>query len=114
MLITHDLGVVAQYADRIQVMYAGEIVEEQKTTELLATPLHPYTKALIESLPESSPTFKSQLHTIRGIVPSLSNRPSGCQFANRCEFMKEDCKKTISLETNLSKSVRCLFPLGEF
>jgi peptide/nickel transport system ATP-binding protein len=83
ILITHDLGVVAEMADRVAVMYAGQIVETASVEELFANPKHPYTRSLLHSMP-SAIVGEARLHTIQGIVPSLQNLPrSGCRFAER-------------------------------
>jgi oligopeptide/dipeptide ABC transporter ATP-binding protein len=84
ILITHDLGVVADVADRVAVMYAGRIVEEASVNSLFAEPLHPYTQGLIESIPVLDQT-KERLHIIPGVVPDCINMPPGCKFAPRCE-----------------------------
>jgi oligopeptide/dipeptide ABC transporter ATP-binding protein len=83
ILITHDLGVVAEMADRIAVMYAGQIVEEAPTTELFRDPKHPYTQGLIASIPVLG-EIKDELDVIPGNVPNLINLPPGCRFAGRC------------------------------
>jgi oligopeptide/dipeptide ABC transporter ATP-binding protein len=83
ILITHDLGVVAEMCDRVNVMYAGRIVEEAEVNELFESPKHPYTKALIGSTPILGQTDK-ELTTIPGSVPNLINLPEGCKFAPRC------------------------------
>ncbi|HSF85567.1 MAG TPA: ABC transporter ATP-binding protein [Acidimicrobiia bacterium] len=89
LLITHDLGVVAEMADRVAVMYAGEIVEQTDVRTLFAQPLHPYTKGLIGSIPVlGAPT--SVLDTIPGVVPSLIDLPVGCRFAARCAARVEN------------------------
>jgi len=83
ILITHDLGVVADIADRVAVMYAGQIVETASVYDLFENPLHPYTRSLLHSMP-SALTEEARLHTIQGIVPSLQNLPrTGCRFAER-------------------------------
>ncbi|MEW6402413.1 MAG: ABC transporter ATP-binding protein [Chloroflexota bacterium] len=84
ILITHDLGVVAEMADRVAVMYAGRIVEEATVESLFAQPLHPYTRGLIESLPILDQT-KERLNIIPGVVCDCINLPSGCKFAPRCK-----------------------------
>lgn len=84
ILITHDLGVVAEMCDRVNVMYAGRIVEEAEVTELYQSPKHPYTQALIGSTPVLGQADK-ELTTIPGSVPNLINLPKGCKFAPRCE-----------------------------
>jgi peptide/nickel transport system ATP-binding protein len=89
LYITHDLGVVAQLCDRVAVMYAGNVVETADVYELFNSPLHPYTKALLESIPRPGEGFKS----IPGIVPSLINPISGCRFRDRCSNAMEICQK---------------------
>lgn len=84
ILITHDLGVIAEMADRVAVMYAGRIVEQSDVRTLFARPLHPYTQGLIASIPILG-TVKDRLEVIPGSVPNLVNLPPGCRFASRCE-----------------------------
>lgn len=95
MLITHDLGVVAETADRVVVMYAGRVVEEAPVKELFDDPLHPYTQGLLESLPRLD-TGKAQrrLQAIPGLVPNLLELPTGCKFAPRCPKAVEECWPT--------------------
>lgn len=90
LMITHDLGVVAELCDRVIVMYAGRIVEEATVEELFASPKHPYTKGLIESIPVIG-KHVNRLHSIRGTVPSPVNMPKGCKFAPRCPFAMDVC-----------------------
>ncbi|MUV37494.1 Glutathione import ATP-binding protein GsiA [Lentibacillus sp. JNUCC-1] len=93
MLITHDLGVVAEVADKVVVMYAGEVVEDAEVTELFANPKHPYTESLLASIPKMDQK-QDRLNTIGGIVPSIENMPQvGCRFADRCPMAFGDCKK---------------------
>ena len=116
ILITHDLGVVAQVCDRVIVMYAGQIVEVASVTELFHTPQHPDTRALLDSLPRPDATEKGQrLPAIEGIVPSLFELPEGCRFHQRCRFAQEQCKAQPPQLEEHSKlhSARCFFPLGE-
>ena len=116
ILITHDLGVVAQVCDRVIVMYAGQIVEVASVTELFHTPQHPYTRALLDSLPRPDATEKGQrLPAIEGIVPSLFELPEGCRFHQRCRFAQEQCKAQPPQLEEHSKlhTARCFFPLGE-
>ena len=91
ILITHDMGVVADVADRISVMYAGRIVEEAPVNDIYARPSHPYTKALLESIPRVD--MKGQeLNAIRGLPPSLTNIPPGCSFNPRCRYVRDECR----------------------
>jgi len=97
VLITHDMGVVAENADRVVVMYAGHKVEEASADDLFDLPLHPYTKGLLGSLPnlEVAAHIKARrgrLNEIKGIVPSLADLPQGCSFAPRCRFATEECR----------------------
>ena len=88
VLITHDLGIVAEMADRVAVMYAGEIVEEAPVETLFQDPKHPYTQGLLSSVPVLG-EVKSRLETIKGTVPNLMNLPIGCRFADRCKARVE-------------------------
>ncbi len=90
LLITHDLGVVAEQADRVAIMYAGRIVEEAPTPELFAQPLHPYTRALLRSMPVLG-AHRDRLETIPGNVPDVTRRPSGCSFRDRCPLATPEC-----------------------
>ena len=92
LLITHDLGVVAQMADRVAVMYTGRLVEESPVDLLFNNPLHPYTVNLLKSVPTLGKN--ERLHTIPGVVPSLSELPSGCKFRTRCPDVFEPCDKS--------------------
>ncbi|MCP3740091.1 ABC transporter ATP-binding protein [Rossellomorea sp. BNER] len=92
LLITHDLGVVAEMCDKVVVMYAGEIVEESTVIELFESPKHPYTKGLIASLPDIEDE-KEYLSSIPGTVPSPTDMPPGCRFAPRCTFAHEQCRQ---------------------
>ena len=115
ILITHDLGVVAQVCDRVIVMYAGQIVEVASVTELFHTPQHPYTRALLDSLPRPDATEKGQrLPAIEGIVPSLFELPEGCRFHQRCRFAQEQCKaQPPQLEEHSQTPLRpLLLPTG--
>lgn len=108
LLITHDLGVVAEFADRVIVMYAGEIVEEAVTLELYKNPKHPYTKGLLNSLPKLGDDAP-RLSAIDGYVPSLSKLPSGCPFHPRCSHAMPRCsqKAPILKEVEPNHLVRC-------
>lgn len=91
LFITHDLALVSQIADRVAVMYAGEIVEQNRAEALFKAPVHPYTQALIAALPQASMPPKSRLKALSGQVPSIDKMPDGCRFANRCRHAEEDC-----------------------
>jgi oligopeptide transport system ATP-binding protein len=92
ILITHDMGVVADVADRISVMYAGRIVEEAPVYDIYARPAHPYTKALLDSIPRLD--MKGQrLSVIRGLPPALTDLPRGCAFHPRCAFAQDVCRR---------------------
>ncbi len=94
LLITHDLGVVAEYTDRVVVMYAGRVVERAPVKDLFARPKHPYTKGLLESIPKmGSPHERRRLPTIEGMVPSLIHLPRGCRFADRCGMVIDICRE---------------------
>ncbi|MDC7126063.1 MAG: ABC transporter ATP-binding protein [Spirochaetales bacterium] len=95
LLITHDLGVVAETADRVLVMYAGQVVEEADVFELFENPQHPYTKGLLASIPNVSDDFTERLKSIPGNVPSLQNMPKGCRFCERCSFSMDVCKTEV-------------------
>lgn len=91
LLITHDLGVVAETCDRVGVMYAGNMVEIADVEELFENPLHPYTQGLLSAIPD--PRYKKPLKPLRGNVPSLLEPPPGCRFHPRCDHMMPICKK---------------------
>jgi len=93
LLITHAMGVVAETAQRVAVMYAGKVVEEAPVRELFAQPRHPYTQGLIRSIPrvDRAATRRSRLESIAGVVPSLVHPLPGCRFAPRCPFVRADC-----------------------
>jgi oligopeptide/dipeptide ABC transporter ATP-binding protein len=111
LLITHDLGVVAETADRVAVMYAGQIVEEAAVRDIFHSPKHPYTEGLLRSVPRLSDAGRRQrLNTIEGAVPNLLNLPAGCAFAPRCRYAVEDCsRETIPLlAVSDERSSRCI------
>jgi oligopeptide/dipeptide ABC transporter ATP-binding protein len=100
ILITHDMGVVAENADRVVVMYAGRKVEEAPAAQLFDAPGHPYTKGLLGSIPHldaASENRRSRLNEIKGMVPSLFNLPAGCSFAARCALATDQCRTTVPL-----------------
>jgi peptide/nickel transport system ATP-binding protein len=109
ILITHDLGVVAEVCDEVAVMYAGEIVERAGVDELFASPQHPYTVGLLGSIPRLDRTT-SHLATIEGMVPNMTQPPSGCRFAARCPFVSDICLQAPPplIEISPGHASRCL------
>jgi oligopeptide/dipeptide ABC transporter ATP-binding protein len=95
LMITHNLGVVARYADRVNVMYAGRIVERATARELYANPRHPYTLGLLRSVPRLDEPRKAKLQPIPGQPPDLSRLPGGCAFAPRCPYVIERCRAEV-------------------
>lgn len=92
LIITHNLGVVADICDEVNVMYAGQIVEHATKTEIFERPLHPYTTGLMDAIPRVNGDMEHDLHTIPGTVPALGNFPEGCRFCTRCPFADERCR----------------------
>lgn len=111
ILITHDLGVVAETCDRVAVMYAGRIVEKGPVSEVFKRPYHPYTRGLLESLPRIDQQT-SKLHPIRGTVPAPHELPEGCAFEPRCSYALEECKTNQPISEALSdhRSNACFNP----
>jgi len=108
MLITHDLGVVAEMADRVIVMYSGQIVEQGDVFTIFENPKHPYTEGLLRSMP--TPEKKQgKLYAIEGVVPNPLNLPPGCRFAPRCEYAKDICRNEMPEVTTIAEDevVRC-------
>lgn len=113
LLITHDLGVVAEMADRVAVMYAGQIVEEADVETLFANPKHPYTIGLMRSIPRLNEE-KERLESIPGMVPPAYDFPIGCRFAPRCKFAREECKQEQDLrQIGAGHKVRCILVCEE-
>lgn len=111
MLITHDLSVVAQTAQRVVVMYAGQVLETSPVPEIFDAPQHPYTQALLAALPEHN-LGQSRLQTIPGVVPGQYDRPQGCLLAPRCAYAKPLChSQRPALTGRDGHQVRCHFPL---
>lgn len=108
IIITHDLGVIAEMADEVAVMYAGDIVEKAKTQELFDDPRHPYTIGLMNSIPDVNEEVE-RLHTLEGLVPSLYDMPQGCHFAPRCQFACPECEKERIplIDLKDGRQVRC-------
>ena len=112
LLITHDLGVVAEQADDVAIMYAGKIVEKTSAPAIFARPLHPYTIGLLLSLPGAGGAKKKRLDAIPGMVPSPLNLPSGCRFRDRCPKAAGICAEGEPelLEKETGHWVACHFP----
>jgi oligopeptide/dipeptide ABC transporter ATP-binding protein len=114
ILVTHDLGVIAGRADRVNVMYAGRIVETTETAALYDNPRHPYTEALFQALPENSAETRERLYSIPGAPPDLVHPPTGCRFAPRCRYAAGRCRAedpVLSGETS-AHTYACFFPVG--
>ena len=114
IMITHDLGVVAEVAQKMAVMYAGRIVEQGMVVDVFAQPCHPYTQGLMDSIPRLEGTGKAELHTIEGVVPDLAALPPGCSFADRCNYCGARCRTEVPELRSLAngRSVACHYPLG--
>ena len=111
VLITHDMGVVAETARRVDVMYAGQLVEERDVDELFTRPRHPYTSALLDALPERA-AGRRRLPTIPGVVPGPYDRPQGCLFNPRCAHVQTRCREeSPPLEGPVGARQRCFYPL---
>ena len=98
LLITHDMGVVAELAERVCVMYAGRVVEQGRVDRVFAAPRHPYTRMLLRTIPRLDEPPKKELFTIKGNVPSPRNWPQGCRFRTRCDWVSEKCNQRPDLE----------------
>jgi dipeptide transport system ATP-binding protein len=110
VLITHDMGVIAETAQTVNVMYAGQQVETRGVERLFGRPRHPYTTALLDALPERS-EGRRRLPTIAGVVPGAGDRPAGCQFNPRCGFAAERCRaEEPALAADGDGYVRCFYP----
>jgi oligopeptide transport system ATP-binding protein len=95
LFITHDLGVVSGFCDKVQVMYAGQIVETAAVGDIFKRPMHPYNRALQKSIPAFQPKGR-ELYTIAGLPPDLSKPITGCAFAPRCEFVRDPCRNAAT------------------
>ncbi|MGL5414212.1 MAG: ABC transporter ATP-binding protein [Clostridium sp.] len=102
ILITHDLGVVKEFADRINVMYAGKIIEGGTVDEVFKNSKHPYTWALLKSMPTLTSRIKSELYALGGTPPDLLEPPVGCPFCDRCEYAMEICREAMPEKTDLT------------
>lgn len=114
ILITHDLAVVSQMADRIAVMYCGKIVEEGSTNDIIKNTAHPYTKGLLNSIPRLNKNL-NRLEQIPGMVPNMFDLPTGCKFAPRCNYSKEKClvEEPKNIIVGRGHRTACHFPLKE-
>ncbi|HTL11583.1 MAG TPA: ABC transporter ATP-binding protein [Bdellovibrionota bacterium] len=114
ILITHDLGVVAEMADEVVVMYAGRVVEHAPVDEIFEKPKHPYTRGLLRSIPSLTPRgpggARSRLEAIPGIVPNMLELPKGCRFQERCPHVTEECRAAEPVLREISKGhrIRCI------
>jgi oligopeptide transport system ATP-binding protein len=111
IMITHDLGVVAGMTDRVNVMYAGHVVETASTEELFANPKHPYTVGLLNSIPRLDAMRKEKLDPIRGLPPDLIDLPDMCPFLPRCDYAREKCEQQNPplLDVNPAHRSACWF-----
>lgn len=109
MLITHDLGVVAQICQRVIIMYLGQVVEEGKIDDIFDNPKHPYTMGLIKSIPTLNTNRKEPLYMIKGTVPALGQEGGGCRFCDRCNYATDKCKNTPPeiMDIGANRKVRC-------
>lgn len=113
LLITHDLGVVAETADRVVVMYCGRIVEQADVKDIFTKPLHPYTIGLLESIPRLEED-RDRLYMIKGMVPDPTELPNGCPFADRCDNCMEKCKEHMPALVDVGgRKVRCFLHSDE-
>lgn len=112
ILISHDMGVVAGFADRVIVMYSGRIVEQGSVEEIFYKPQHPYTRALLNSIPTVNRDPSHDLPSIKGITPEPNNRPVGCVFQDRCIQAQEQCKTAVPEDTKITSlhEYACFFP----
>ena len=113
ILITHDLGVVARVADKVGVMYAGELVETGPASDVFGQPMHPYTRGLLRCIPQPGKTERGKpLGTIPGIVPSLVGEVSGCAFRTRCLHATDTCREAIPERGEAPHEFLCIYPDG--
>lgn len=110
LLITHDLGVVAEHAKKVAVMYAAKIIEEAETVELFKHAKHPYTRGLLDSIPSLKPASEKRLRAIPGAVPQLTQLPKGCRFQERCDRKTAECSGAMELRVENEHKFRCIHP----
>jgi dipeptide transport system ATP-binding protein len=116
VLISHDLAVVSEVAQRVAVMYAGEIIETNRVPDIFRAPHHPYTEALLAAIPEHNKGAR-RLAALPGMVPGRDDRPPGCLFAPRCKYVVDDCRKArpaldALVSGNDATRARCIKPLN--
>lgn len=109
LLISHDMGVIAEHSQKVAVMYAGKIIEGGGVDEFFARPEHPYSRGLLNSLPDIDSDDPKPLQPIKGVVPSLANLPTGCSFSTRCDVATDICRREMPVLSSRSatKKVRC-------
>jgi dipeptide transport system ATP-binding protein len=113
VLITHDLGVVAEVAQRVLVMYAGQVVETARVPDIFDAPRHPYTEALLSALPEHN-IGQRRLRSMAGMVPGAFDRPSGCLLSPRCAYVQPRCRdERPALDGDVGAQARCFYPLAQ-
>lgn len=115
LIVTHNLPVVRHICDRLAIMYLGRIIEQGDGESIFENPAHPYTEALVHGIPQPDPDKRRELLSIEGEVPSLTSRPSGCEFHTRCKYAQDRCKVDRPEEQTLSdgRRVQCHFPLTD-
>lgn len=113
IMITHDLALISEIANRVMVMYAGQVVETSHVTDIFTQPQHPYTVALLESIPEHNRNL-TRLKALKGMVPGQYDRPKGCLFSTRCSYAVTECeqKRPALVKKENTHEVRCFFPLN--
>jgi len=113
LIVTHNLPVIRHVSDRLAIMYLGRLVEQGPTRAVFARPAHPYTQALVAAVPQPDPDKRRDELELKGEIPSLRRRPSGCEFHTRCVYAQERCRVEAPLPTPLpgGREVRCHFPL---
>ena len=112
IFISHDLSIVKHFADRVMVMYLGQVVEEGSIDDVFGAPRHPYTKALLSATPVADPSVKKERIRLKGEIPSPLNPPSGCSFHNRCWLAQDRCKVEKPSLSNENHRCSCHFPLS--
>lgn len=114
LVITHNLPVVRHVSDRLAIMYLGRFVEQGESDRIFDSPAHPYTEALLQGVPQPDPDKRRDLVSIAGEVPSLAQRPAGCEFHTRCPYAQDRCRREVPERRLIGDDhwVRCHFPLG--